>query len=425
MAGASGGRAPTADRLRYLETFAEHAALAGAMRALPAPRPKRRQGSPPRVVLLSAYPPTHYGTVARFGRWEPHLRHHGWEPEVLCPCSDDEWAGFESGEPAAASRYYRACLRRGSRNIRRAAEADVVVLHRGLFPFSPWQRPTFERLLARANPRLVYDFYDAIWLQRQDASQQGSPIGRWLHPADKIEEIARLARVVTVSNEELAAWTREHHGDVRILPMLLEVDDYEPRQHADRSPVVLGWLGNRHQIPRLLALAPVLRRLADRREILVRVVTSQAVEIPGVPVESLTHPWSPESERDDLAGIDVGLLPLEDSVHDRGKSPLKLLQYSAAGLAVVASPVAIDRSVLAPGETFLAATDEQSWLEALTRVVDDAALRAQLGGAAREAVRRSYGFESHAEAFADVLRTAAGRKPAARERVPSSDSGSR
>jgi glycosyltransferase involved in cell wall biosynthesis len=395
------------ERLRYLKTFAEHVAVAAASHAARRRPRQHLAGRSSRVLLVSAYPPSHYGTVARFGRWEPHLRRLGWESEIACPSTDAEYAGFESGEPRAVSAYYRACLRRQRSNLRRAADVDVVVLHRGLLPFSPWQRPTFERALARVNPRLVYDFYDAIWLQRQDASRQGSRIGRWLHPPDKIEEIMRLAQVVTVSNEPLAEWARGHHDDVRILPMLIEVDNYEPRQHTARSPVVLGWFGNRHQIPRLLALAPALRRLAASREILLRVITSEPVAMPGVPVESLTHPWSEESERRDLSGLDIGLVPLEDTAHDRGKSPLKLLQFSAAGLAVVASPVASELSILRPGECVLLASDEESWLESLTLLVDDPSLRSRLGAAARDAVRAHYSFESHAGRFVDALTRAA------------------
>ena len=110
--------------------------------------------------------------------------------------------------------------------------------------FSPWQRPTFESLLARLNPHLVYDFYDAIWVLSQQASRQRSRLGRWLHPADKVEAIIRMARVVTVSNDTLAEFARNFSSDVRIVPMLLEPDDYEPRVHAERSPVVLGWMGS-------------------------------------------------------------------------------------------------------------------------------------------------------------------------------------
>lgn len=400
-------RAPVTERARYLATFAEHGALASGLRFVRRPQPRPRlDGRPLCVVLISAYPRSHYGTVSRLTRWVPHLERRGCSVEVLTPSTDSDYAAFGRGDASADRRYYRACVRNQWRNVRRAATADVVVLHRGLLPFSPWQRPTFERSLARVNPRLVYDFYDPIWAQRQQASRQSSRIGRWLHPPDKIEAVIQLARVVTVSNEYLAEFARGYHEDVRIVPMLLDVNEYSPRRHEPRRRVVLGWLGNRYGISRLQALAPVLRRLAAQREIVLRVVTGETVDIPGVPVESRTHPWSPASEHEDLADLDIGLLPLDTAGYDRGKSPLKLLQYSAAGLAVVATPTAIDLAVFRPGECLLTAASEDEWLEALTRLVDDPVLRARLGAAARKAVQDHYSFESHAAGFHDALVTA-------------------
>lgn len=407
-----GARAPqgprTADRTRYLVTHAEHAALAAALwlqrsRWRPAPSPAGRLG----VAFVSAFPPNHLGTISRFTRWVRHLAPLGYDVTILTPCSDQTFAAFGRGDARADCRYYHECLVNLRHNLRRAAGADVVVLHRGLLPFSPWQRPTFERALALINPRLVYDFYDAIWLQRQAASRQLSQLGRWLHPADKIEVVSRLARVVTVSNERLAEWARHVHDDVRVLPMLVEVDGYARRHHAERSPVVLGWFGSARQLNRLMGLAPALRRLAAERDIVLRVVSGEPVDILGVPVDSRTEPWSPESERDDLAAVDIGLLPLEDTPLDRGKSPYKLLQYLASGTAVVATPVGMDLDVLEPERCFLPAWSEDDWLEAMRRLVDDVDLRARLGETGRRAVERHYAFGAYAEKFAEVLRTAA------------------
>jgi glycosyltransferase involved in cell wall biosynthesis len=169
-------------------------------------------------------------------------------------------------------------------------------------------------------------------------------------------------------------------------------------------------MGNRHQLERLTRLGPALRSVAAERDVLVRVIAPDKVELPGVPLESLTHPWSRESERADLAALDIGLLPLEDNAHDRGKSPLKLLQYAAAGVPMVASPVGMDPAVFRPGENYLAATADDDWIDAIKRLVDDPDLRTRLGMAARAAVAEHYGFDRYTADFVDALLTAAGRR---------------
>jgi glycosyltransferase involved in cell wall biosynthesis len=357
--------------------------------------------------MLSAYPPGHYGTVARLTRWIPHLAARGIEAEVLCPATDAEFAAFGHGDVAADYRYHRATLANRARQIPRAAAADAIVLHRGLLPFGPWQRPTFEHILARANPRLVYDYYDSIWEQRRIIHAAGGRVARWLNRADLVEAIARECAVVTAATSYLADFARPFHSDVRVLPMLLDPEACRPVRHGPRERLTLGWMGGRGNLRRLESIAPALAVAATRTPLRLVVVSGEPVEIAGVEVECRTHPWSVESEREDLAGFDVGLLPLFDDAEDRGKFPFKLLQYAAAGLPIVASPVAIDEAVFADGEAILYARGEADWAEAIARLAAAPALRASLGAAARRAVEEHYSFARHADAFAEMLRDVA------------------
>jgi glycosyltransferase involved in cell wall biosynthesis len=166
-------------------------------------------------------------------------------------------------------------------------------------------------------------------------------------------------------------------------------------------------MGNRGNLAQLRVLGPALRRVAKERRILVKVVAPLALGMEGVPLECATHPWSPESERRDLASFDVGLLPLVDDAQTRGKFPLKLLQYSATGLPTVASPVAIDRKAFIDGESILFASSEEEWVSAILRLVDDVALRTRLGSGARRVVEDHYSFVAHADAYYKLLSSAA------------------
>ena len=56
----------------------------------------------------------------------------------------------------------------------------------------------------------------------------------------------------------------------------------------------------------------------------------------GLPVENVR--WSSSTEAEDLAGIDIGIMPLPDDVWSRGKCGFKGLQYMAMGKAGRARP---------------------------------------------------------------------------------------
>ena len=325
---------------------------------------------------------------------------------VLDPCTDSEYAGLWRLGSEQDEAYHRASLRRLKLNLRHAIAADVVVLHRGLLPFSPYQRPTLELLLARKNPRLVFDFFDSLWARGQ-SGEGASAFGRWLNPPDRLESILRAAAVVTVSSEYLADYARKFAKEVHVIPMLLHAEEYRPRDHAARSPVVVGWMGNAGNLVRLSSVVPALRRAAEGRRLRLKVVSWQKFEADGLEVESLTHAWSPENEKADLASFDIGILPLFDTVADRGKSPFKLLQYAAGGLPVVASPYAVDRTAFVDGESVLLAETEEQWAKALGKLADDPALRARIGAAARETVLRHFTYEKHADRFAGILRAVA------------------
>jgi|SRR5579862_1722077 len=395
------------DRWRYGEILLGHAGLAAGLRVTRAKRAARGDGF--RVGLMSPFYETAHGTYTRFAKWIPVLEGMGCQAELLTASTSEAYLGFQHGDSDADWRYCRECLRDQWRNLRRAAAYDVVVLHRGIFPLSTWQRPTFEKALFRQNRHIVYDFFDAIWLQRQDAGNERNSLRRWLNPPDKIECIMDLASVVTVSNEYLATWARQHHPDVRVIPMLVDVDDYELRVHEERRPVVIGWIGSRYQVPRLMSLAPALERLAATRDIVLRVVCTEPVAVPGVRMEYRTHPWSPDSDRRDFADLDIGVMVLEDTEYDRGKSPYKLLQYAAAGLPVVTTPVAVDLSVFEPGSKLLLAHDQEEWYASLLQLVDDVELRRRIGLAARETVDRLFSYKAYADAFVGALSAAADR----------------
>lgn len=114
-----------------------------------------------------------------------------------------------------------------------------------------------------------------------------------------------------------------------------------------------------------------------------------------------------------LAAADIGVAPFDVSAHRPLSlgfywSPLKIFEYMAAGLPVVAprvdrlpSLVGHDREgVLYDPFTTTALAD------ALERLADDAALRARLGRSARERAVRDYSWRAHCEALADAIERA-------------------
>lgn len=98
--------------------------------------------------------------------------------------------------------------------------------------------------------------------------------------------------------------------------------------------------------------------------------------------------WSADSQYADLAQSDVGLAPLPDNRFTRGKCGFKILQYQAAGLPVIASPVGVNCELVENGKSgFLASTIEQ-WIESIQKLVENRSLREQMGQAGKNFARK-------------------------------------
>jgi glycosyltransferase involved in cell wall biosynthesis len=92
-----------------------------------------------------------------------------------------------------------------------------------------------------------------------------------------------------------------------------------------------------------------------------------------------------------------------DAPYERGKCGYKLLQYGAAGLPFVASPVGVNRDILdAFGLPAVEAGGD--WAGAILELLErPAAERAAFGAAIRERTRRDYSFAAWLPRWRDAV----------------------
>jgi glycosyltransferase involved in cell wall biosynthesis len=87
---------------------------------------------------------------------------------------------------------------------------------------------------------------------------------------------------------------------------------------------------------------------------------------------------------------DIGIAPLADTAFNRCKSSIKVLDYAAMGMPVLASDRAVYRGTLADGPGgWLLADDAGAWFVAVARLLRDAALRRRLAESAHIAFARA------------------------------------
>jgi glycosyltransferase involved in cell wall biosynthesis len=208
--------------------------------------------------------------------------------------------------------------------------------------------------------------------------------------------------VVVVGNEVLARVARPAAREVAILPTALDPARYRPTRATADDPPTVVWIGSRENLVYLELVRPALARLATRVPGLrLRVVCSAFPDWHELEVERV--PWSPATEVEALTTAHVGIMPLSDDEWARGKCAFKLLQYMAASLPCVASPVGANAEAVLDGVTGFHAADDGQWESALERLLGSVELRARFGAAGRAHLDRHYTLGPYTARYLELL----------------------
>ncbi len=289
----------------------------------------------------------------------------------------------------------------------RTGRFDAVLIHREATPVGP---PWWEYAVAKIwGKPIIYDFDDAVWLPNNSAANE--KIAGRFKAHGKTARIIGMSRTVTAGNDFLAEYARNFCSDVCVIPTTVDTEKRHNRIkiHEDKSEPIIGWTGSHSTIRQLIPLFDLLEKL--RAELPFRFLLISDEAPPNMPDFAHFRKWSKASEIDDLAEIDIGVMPLFDSDWERGKCGFKAVQYSALGIPSVVSDVGVNRKIVRDGETGflcepLPLQSAERWKKALTRLLRDRHLRADTGAAARKYAEANYSVRAVRGAYTAALKGA-------------------
>lgn len=308
-------------------------------------------------------------------------------------------------------------------------EYSYIFIHRELTPFGP---PVFEWIMTKIfRKKIIYDFDDAIWM---NDGHDGNILWTWLKWRSKVSSICQWSWKVSAGNDYLAKFAQQYCDQVVVLPTVVDTEKFTDRRWeigdrdkpktqiplpntqyptpgSKRSPdpptiqspnsLTIGWTGSHSTLFYLNEIIPVLQDIERSFNFEFVVIANRD---PKLPLKNYRFiKWEKESEVRDLAQIEIGLMPLENTEWAMGKCGFKLIQYGALGIPSIASPVGANLQVVKDRETGFFAISPKEWKSALEILVKDSKLRKKMGKAAREHIVDNYSVKSQMARFMEFF----------------------
>lgn len=273
-----------------------------------------------------------------------------------------------------------------------------VLIHRAVSPFG---NGNLESKIIRSADFSAYDFDDALhWEDPKGRVRAlfGSNMRKCVRCVSGVDR-------VIVGNDTLADWAGQLARDVVVIPSCVDPSVYHMKQSYELSdPPRLVWIGSVSTERYLLSITSALLETHRRTGARLQVFGAPGGIDLG-PLERMVDrvPWQLGVAENSLHRFDVGIAPLTDDLYSRGKCAYKVLQYGAAGLPVVASPIGANWNVTSQlGGRLVGSADE--WVDELSALLlAPSSCRAAIGRFARRSVEKSYSFQAWSKRWIEAV----------------------
>lgn len=260
------------------------------------------------------------------------------------------------------------------------ARFDAVILQRKLLS------RLSTALLRRYAPRLIFDMDDAIWL-RDSYHPKGVHSQKRLK---RFETICQASDLIIAGNDFLAKFANRFAPErVETIPTCVDPSRYPVAKHIHSQPSLV-WVGSASTLNGLDRVRETLNAIGRAVPgVRLKIICDKPLSLESIPVDFV--PWNESTEASEIANADIGIAWIPDDDWSRGKCGLKILQYLAAGLPVIANPVGVHTEMIRTGMNGIIAHSTEEWIYAVKNLASNVELRRKMGMAGRGFVEFEYG----------------------------------
>jgi glycosyltransferase involved in cell wall biosynthesis len=335
----------------------------------------------------------------RFEQYLSFLEKNGYQFQMsaLLNAKDDRLFYSRSGVLRKGWIYLKT-LKKRTADWLRANKYDLIFIQReALMTGSTF----FEKRFSRSKAKMIFDFDDSIWLQNVSAANKKLA---FLKNAQKTSKIIGMSDLIFAGNRYLAGYAEQFNPNVVIIPTTIDTDQYKPpAEKKQGGPVCIGWSGSITTIQHFAIAIPVLKKIREKYGDRVSFKIIGDANYYCTELDTKGEAWKAATEVEDLAKIDIGIMPLHDDEWAKGKCGLKGLQYMAIGIPTLMSPVGVNSEIIQNGVNGYLPATEDEWIKQLSELIENADLRKRIGDRGRETVVKRYSVDAWKEKYLDTF----------------------
>ena len=270
---------------------------------------------------------------------------------------------------------------------------DLIFIHREAVPAGP---PVVEWILTKVfRKRIIFDFDDALWLVHCKRL-----INLFLMRRVRVNFLLRNSNYIICGNKYLLDYCLKFNECTTIIPTTIDTKYHKPVSKINEKPTIC-WTGTHTTLPYLKIILESLNEINKQFHFVFLVISN---EKPDFPIPNMVFKrWNQEDEIETLCEASIGVMPLPFDAWSKGKCGLKILQFMALGIPVVASDWGVNSEIIKQGHNGMLCKDTSQWTESLRILLEDSALRNHIGREGRKLVESKYSVEFNKAHYSQVL----------------------
>jgi glycosyltransferase involved in cell wall biosynthesis len=333
----------------------------------------------------------------------PYFKQYGYDYDVL-PLLDEKYLHYVLDKSELSfvenTELYLHLIRlyfKRLTQVLKKTKYDAVIIQKELLPFIPYSLEAW--LVSKLGP-LILTYDEPSYLKYQE--HKFPFVNKFF--GQKMAQLMAISKHIITWNNEVKAYAHQFNTQVSQLGLGFDLKRYQVKEQYELDtprPMRIGWMGTPSGFPYVHLLDDVFRKLSQKHQFELMVVSSVNLQIEGVVVDN--RKWSLNSEIADLLAMDVGIMPLPEDEWATGKSGCKMLQYMGVGTPAVVSPVGINGEIIQHGVNGFIARSHEEWYTVLDQLLSNAQLRQNLGQTGRKYVEAHHDQAKNAEQLIQIL----------------------